>query len=58
MVRLSKKTRDRSVSRKRPTKAGVKTGTKKDALPSGYKAHMNAISGEIAQGMFIPKLSK
>ncbi|MBS0654635.1 MAG: hypothetical protein JSR46_02560 [Verrucomicrobia bacterium] len=58
MVRLSKKTRDRSVSRKRPKRPGVKTGAKKEALPSGFKEHINAISGTIAEGAFIPKFSK
>lgn len=57
MVRLSKKTRDRSVSPRRPKVGLKKTGTKKDALKSGYKEHANALLGtQVAQNAFIPKL--
>jgi hypothetical protein len=56
MVRLSKQTRNRSVSHKRPKRAGVKTGPQKEAL--AFKEHANALSGAEAQGAFIPKLNK
>lgn len=58
MVRLSKKTRDRSVSPRRPRKPAEKTGALKDALPSGYKVHQNALLGQVAEGAFIPKFTK
>jgi len=51
MVRLSKKTRDRSVSYKRPRLSG-----KKIASQQKIKEHKNGISGELSQGMFIPKI--
>ncbi len=54
MVRLSKKTRDRSVSPRRPQARKAKTGPKKDALSKGFKEHANAIAG--SQNAFIPKL--
>ena len=54
MVRLSKKTRDRSVSPRRPKAPQVKTGPKKDALNKGFREHANAIAD--SQNTFIPKL--
>lgn len=57
MVRLSKKTRDRSVSPRRPKASLGKTGPKKDALKKGFKEHANALTGsQVAQSAFIPKL--
>lgn len=57
MVRLSKKTRDRSVSPRRPKIGLAKTGPKKDALKKGFKEHANALTGtQAAQNVFIPKL--
>jgi hypothetical protein len=56
MVRLSKQTRDRSVSYKRPQRVGVKTGPRKEARE--FNEHMNALTGAEAQGAFIPKLNK
>lgn len=51
MVRLSKKTRDRSVSFKRPKLSGNKVVSQQKV-----KTHANALTGELAQGMFIPKI--
>ncbi len=54
MVRISKQQERRSVSPRRPTVSGKKTGPKKDNLPNGYKEHTNAAEG-MAQ-VFIPKI--
>ncbi len=57
MVRLSKKTRDRSVSPRRPKVGFAKTGPKKDALEKGFKEHANALTGtQTALNAYIPKL--
>ena len=56
MVRLSKQTKIRSVSRRRPAPPAKKTGPLKDALPNGFKSHANAIQGDLAQASFIPKI--
>lgn len=57
MVRLSKQTKDRSVSPRRPRPPAPKTGLKKDQLKDGYKAHANAAEGNLAGAIFIPKIS-
>jgi hypothetical protein len=54
MTRLSKQARRRAVSPRRPNLPGQKTGPKRDNLPQGYKAHENAVSGEVAKSVFIP----
>ena len=54
MTRLSKQARRRLVSPRRPSQPGKKTGPKRDNLPHGYKAHANALSGSVAQSIFIP----
>lgn len=56
MVRISKQNRKRNVSPRRPHKPGIKTGAKKDALPEGFRVHPNAIDGNLAQTLFIPKV--
>jgi hypothetical protein len=57
MVRLSKQTKDRSVSPRRPRAPAKKTGAKKDKLTGGFKAHANAAEGNLAGSLFIPKIS-
>lgn len=57
MVRLSKQTKDRNVSPRRPRPPAPKTGPKKDKLTGGYKAHANAAEGNLAGTLFIPKIS-
>lgn len=57
MVRMSKKGQRRHVSPRRPTLPSAKTGPKKDDLPIGYKAHANALEGDLAKTAFIPKIS-
>jgi hypothetical protein len=56
MVRRSKVARDRSVSYKRPSRAGKKTGPLQETLPLGYKEHANALTGDVAAAAFIPKI--
>lgn len=56
MVRMSKQSKIRAVSRRRPAPPAKKTGPVKDALPQGYKMHPNAIEGDLAQTSFIPKI--
>ena len=57
MVRLSKKTRDRAISPRRPKVNMKKTGPKKDALKKGFKEHANALAGtQTVQNAYIPKL--
>jgi len=56
MVRISKVGEIRHVSRKRPTRPGVKTGRLKEKNSTGYKHHENALSPDVAKGAFIPKI--
>jgi len=53
---MSKQSRKRAISPRRPRRAGVKTGSKKDNLSFGYKPHENA-AGE-GCGFFIPKIKE
>jgi len=54
MVRLSKVTRMRAVSFKRPSAPAKKTGPKKQTVV--FKAHKNAFEGELATRAFLPKI--
>lgn len=56
MTRMSKQGKRRAVSPRRPRPASEKTGPKKDALPNGYKEHANAVDGDAASSVFIPKI--
>jgi hypothetical protein len=56
MVRISKQSERRAVSRRRPRLPGEKTGARKDNLEKGYKEHANALEGAEAQKAFIPKI--
>jgi hypothetical protein len=57
MTRVSKQGRRRHVSPRRPRAPSPKTGSKKDALESGYKPHENALSrGMEIENRFIPKI--
>lgn len=56
MTRMSKQSELRAVSPRRPRPPStVKTGRKKDNLPSGYKAHENTVI-EGGERRFIPKV--
>lgn len=54
MVRISKQQERRSVSPRRPTIAGKKTGSLKDKLPLGFKEHANAAA--TSAQTYIPKI--
>ncbi len=56
MVRISKQRERRQVSRRRHKKPTSKTGALKDNLPKGYKPHANAVEGDLAKTMFVPKM--
>jgi hypothetical protein len=55
MTRMSKQGERRAVSPRRPRPPSTKTGSKKDNLASGYKAHENAVSEGTLLGRFVPK---
>ena len=54
MVRLSKQTRKRAVSFKRPSKPAKKTGPLKQTI--AFKEHQNALSGDFGAKCFIAKI--
>lgn len=56
MVRISKQNKKRSISPRRPTVSGVKSGPKKDKLAKGFKEHANAIQGDAAKRIFVGKI--
>lgn len=56
MVRISKQSKIRAVSRRRPAPPAKKTGPVKDNLPQGFKPHANAIGGDLSSASFIPKI--
>jgi hypothetical protein len=56
MTRTSKQEERRARFPRRPKKPSVKTGSKKDNLPNGYKEHANAFTGENEVTVFIPKV--
>jgi len=57
MTRQSKQGERRNQSPRRPRLPGVKTGSKKDNLPKGYREHENGLAGtELAGSMFIGKV--
>lgn len=56
MVRISKQSERRTRSPRKHRPPSVKTGPKRNNLPSGYKPHENALEGEAAKFAFIPKI--
>lgn len=56
MVRISKQNERRAESRRKHKKPAAKTGPLKCELAKGYKPHANAIEGELAKTLFIPKV--
>lgn len=56
MVRISKQGEKRNRFKRKHRQPVAKTGPLKDNLPSGFKAHANAIEGELAGQLFIPKI--
>lgn len=56
MVRISKQAERRGKSPRRPSAPAHKTGSKKDNLPEGFKAHQNVVEDNVlAQKIFITK---
>lgn len=56
MTRMSKKSERRGMSPRKYKAPQPKTGAKKDNLPKGYNEHENAVSGDMAKTIFIPKI--
>lgn len=55
MVRLSKQMRKRAQSPRKHRAPSPKTGPRQDALPKGYKEHVNAVDAALASEIFFPK---
>ncbi|MBI3212131.1 MAG: hypothetical protein HYZ47_05600 [Simkania negevensis] len=55
MTRVSKKDEMKRCPRK-PRYGSIKSGSKKDNLPKGFKEHANAFQGEKGSTIFIPKI--
>lgn len=54
MVRISKQQERRSRFPRRPKISGGKTGARKEE--NGFRKHPNALDGELAKTVFIPKI--
>ncbi len=56
MVRISKQHERRMVSKRRHKKPADKTGPLKSNPAGGFKPHANAVDGDLAKTLFIPKI--
>jgi hypothetical protein len=56
MVRISKQQERRSRFPRKHRAPSAKTGPLKDNLVDGFKEHANAVEGDIAKQVFIPKI--
>ncbi|CDZ80610.1 hypothetical protein BN1013_01125 [Candidatus Rubidus massiliensis] len=56
MVRISKQSQRRAQSPRKSKNPSQKSGSLKDNLPNGFKAHANGVEGDLAQKVFIPKI--
>lgn len=56
MVRISKQSERRQRFPRKHRAPSEKTGSLKDNLPNGFKAHANALEGDLALMVFIPKI--
>lgn len=56
MVRISKQAERRSRFPRKHRAPSTKTGPLKDSLANGYKEHPNALEGDLAKAVFIPKI--
>lgn len=56
MVRISKQAEKRSRFPRRHGQPQEKTGSKQDNLSNGFNEHVNAVSGDLAAKIFIPKI--
>jgi hypothetical protein len=57
MTRMSKPERRRARCPKKRKAPFPKSGSKKDNLPVGYRVHESALTGDLANQVYIPKLS-
>jgi hypothetical protein len=56
MVRISKQSERRNRFPRKHRAPSAKTGPRQDNLPNGFKAHNNAVEGDLAKMVFIPKI--
>lgn len=56
MVRISKQAERRNRFPRKHRAPSEKTGPQKDNLSDGFKAHPNAVDGDLATMVFIPKV--
>ena len=56
MVRISKQAERRHRFPRKHRAPSAKTGPLQDNLPNGFKAHANAVEGDLAAQIFIPKI--
>ena len=56
MVRISKQAEKRSRFPRKHRKPSEKTGPRQDNLPEGFKGHANAVEGDLAAVIFVPKI--
>ncbi len=56
MVRISKQGEKRHRFPRKHRAPSLKTGTREDNLPGGFKPHENALEGDLAKLVFIPKV--
>jgi len=56
MVRISKQEERRNRFPRKHRKPSPKTGALVDNLPNGFKTHSNAVEGDLAKTIFIPKI--
>jgi hypothetical protein len=56
MVRISKQAERRGRFPRKHRALSAKTGPIQDNLPKGFKEHSNALEGDLAKIVFIPKI--
>lgn len=56
MVRISKQAERRNRFPRKHRAPSIKTGPLKDNLAHGFKEHVNALEGDLAKAVFIPKI--
>lgn len=56
MTRMSKQGERRSRFPRKHRAPSMKTGPLQDNIPNGFKEHINAVSGDLAKIVFIPKI--
>jgi hypothetical protein len=56
MVRISKQAEKRTRFPRKHRAPSAKSGPLSDNLPKGFKEHTNALTGDLAATIFIPKI--